>query len=69
MVIVTHRDQIYGLINSRMEDIEDKLKWLSLYPQALSDVVGGLSPEEVAEAETLAAEWSDKGLPAEEQRM
>ena len=52
-----------------MEDIEDKLKWLSLYPQALSDVVGGLSPEEVAEAETLAAEWSDKGLPAEEQRM
>jgi hypothetical protein len=35
----------------------------------LSDVLAGLSSEELEEAERLAEEWSDKGLPREEQRV
>jgi hypothetical protein len=69
VVIVTHRDQIYALIDTRTEESVGQKNWLSLYPQALSDVLAGLSSEELAEAERLAEEWSDKGIPAEEQRV
>ena len=40
-----------------------------VYPQALSNVCAALSPEEVEEAERLAVERSDKGIPVEEQRV
>jgi hypothetical protein len=69
VVIITHRDQIFALINTRTEESSGQKNWLSLYPQALSDVLAGLSSEELEEAERLAEEWSDKGLPREEQRV
>jgi hypothetical protein len=69
VVIITHRDQIFALINTRTNELSGQKNWLSLYPQALSDGLAGLSSEELEEAERLAEEWSDKGLPREEQRM
>ena len=68
VVIVNYRDRIYELIDTRMDGSEDQKKWLSLYPQALSDISAALSPEEVAEAEKLVEEWSNKGIPVEKQR-
>ena len=69
VVTNTHRDQIYKLVNTRIKEAHGQKSFLSLYPQALSDVCAALSPEEVEEAERLAVEWSDKGIPVEEQRV
>ena len=63
-----HNNCIYELIETRMDGSEDQKKWLSLYPQALSDILAALSLEEVAEAERLVEEWSNKGIPVEKQR-
>ena len=56
-------------MNTRIKEAHGQKSYLSLYPQALSDVCAALSPEEVEEAERLAVEWSDKGIPVEEQRV
>jgi hypothetical protein len=65
----THRDRIYELVDTRIKESDGQKSWLSLYPQALTDVCAALSPKEVDEAERLAAEWSDRGIPAEKQRV
>jgi hypothetical protein len=69
VVTINYRDRVYELIDTRMDGSEDQRKWLSLYPQALTDVLAALSPEEVEEAESLVVEWSNKGIPAEKQRV
>jgi hypothetical protein len=69
VVTNTHRDRIYELVDTRIKESDGQKSWLSLYSQALIDVCAALSPEEVDEAERLAAEWSDRGIPAEKQRV
>ena len=69
VVMNTHQDHIYKLVNTRIKEAHSQKSFLSLYPQTLSDVCAALSLEEVEEAERLVMEWSDKGIPVEEQRV
>jgi hypothetical protein len=61
VVTNTHQDHIYELVDTRIKESDGQKSWLSLYPQALTNVCTALSSEEVDEAKKrLAMEWSDR---------
>lgn len=66
---ITHKSKIYSLIAEKTEYPPGHPLWIKFHPDALTEVINGLSSEETAEAEKLAEEWSDQGIPKEIQRV
>ena len=69
MIKTTHKDIIHDVIAEKTDARSGHKDWLPYYPAALTEVLEGLSEEELQEAEETLEKWNAEGPPIEVQRL
>jgi hypothetical protein len=69
VVKVIYKDRIRDFVSAQTDELAGRPSWLSRYPNALTQVMGALTQDELAEAEKLVDDWNDDGPPRDVQRM